>query len=95
VSGAAQDLRAKVQQDLGERLHLVVNHLGVFDLDWKPDMPFAWLRLPQGWRASSFTRMAEDEGVLVRSADQYALVHGRAPNAVRLAIVGNIPAHPA
>lgn len=90
-SGAAQDIRAKVQQDLGERLQLVVNHLGAFDLDWKPDMPFAWLRLPQGWRASSFTRMAEDEGVLVRSADQYALVHGRAPNAVRLAVVGNIP----
>lgn len=90
-SGAAQEIRAKVQQDLSERLQLVVNHLGAFDLRWKADMPFAWLKLPQGWRASSFTRMAEVEGVLVRSADQYALVHGRAPNAVRLAIVGNIP----
>ncbi len=90
-SGAADELRLKAQADLSERLQLVVNHLGSFDLHWKPDMPFAWLHLPQGWRASSFTRMAEDQGVLVRSADQYALVHGRAPNAVRLAIVGNIP----
>jgi DNA-binding transcriptional MocR family regulator len=90
-TGAAQEIRAKVQQELSARLQRVVSHLGAFHLDWKPDMPFVWLRLPQGWRASSFTRMAEDAGVLVRSADQYALVHGRAPNAVRLAIVGNTP----
>ena len=90
-SGAANDIRAGVQRELGERLQLAVNRLGAFDLAWQAGMPFAWLRLPQGWRASTFTRMAEDEGVLVRSADQYAMVHGRAPNAVRLAMVGNIP----
>lgn len=90
-SGAADEIRTKTQRDLSERLQLVVNRLGAFDLSWQPGMPFAWLRLPQGWRASSFSRLAEDEGVLVRSADQYAMVHGRAPNAVRLAIVGNIP----
>lgn len=89
-SGAAQDIRAKAQVELSERLQMVVNRLGAFDLAWTPAMPFAWLRLPQGWRVSSFTRMAEDQGVLLRSSDQYALVHGRAPNAVRLAIVGNI-----
>ena len=50
-----------------------------------------FLRLPQGWRASTFTREAEAEGVLVRSADEYALIHGRAPHAVRLALAGNIP----
>lgn len=90
-SGAAREMLRRVQNELSERLLLVVNQLGSFDLRWKPDVPFAWLNLPQGWRASSFTRAVEDEGVLVRSADQYALVHGRAPNAVRLAIVGNIP----
>ncbi len=90
-SGAAADIRAKGQRELSDRLQIVVNRLGAYDLHWQPAMPFAWLHLPQGWRASTFTRMAEDEGVLVRSADQYAMVHGRAPNAVRLAIVGNIP----
>jgi DNA-binding transcriptional MocR family regulator len=90
-SGAAAEIRLRGQKEMSERLQLVVNRLGAFDLAWQPGMPFAWLRLPQGWRASTFTRMAEDEGVLVRSADQYAMIHGRAPNAVRLAIVGNIP----
>ena len=31
-------------------------------------VPFVWLRMPLGWRASAFTRMAEAEGVLVRPA---------------------------
>lgn len=91
TSGQGAEIRARVQQDLSERLQIMVNRLGAFDLKWQPGMPFGWLRLPQGWRASTFTRMAEEQGVLVRSADEYAMFHGRAPNAVRLAVVGNIP----
>lgn len=90
-SGAADEIRQKSQRELSERLQLLVNRLGAFDLAWQPGMPFAWLNLPQGWRASTFTRMAEDEGVLVRPSDQFAMVHGRAPNAVRVAVVGDIP----
>lgn len=89
-SGAAAEIRLRAQRELSDRLDLVVQRLGRFDLAWQPGMPFAWLNLPQGWRASSFTRMAEDAGVLVRPADQFALIHGRAPNAVRLAVVGDI-----
>ncbi len=91
TSGAAGRIRAKVQAEFAERLQVMVNILGTFDLDWQPGLPFVWLHLPQGWRASTFTRMAEDEGVLVRPADEYALVGGRAPNAVRLAIPGSLP----
>lgn len=90
-SGAADEIRQKSQRELSERMQLLVNRLGAFDLAWQPGMPFAWLNLPQGWRASTFTRMAEDEGVLVRPSDQFAMVHGRAPNAVRVAVVGDIP----
>ena len=89
-SGAADEIRLKSQRELSDRLQLLVNRLGAFDLAWQPGMPFAWLNLPQGWRASTFTRMAEDAGVLVRPSDQFAMVHGRAPNAVRLAVVGDI-----
>ena len=89
-SGAAAEIRLRAQRELTERLQMVVDRLAPFDLAWQPGMPFAWLSLPQGWRASTFTRMAEDAGVLVRSSDQFAMVHGRAPNAVRLAVVGDI-----
>lgn len=90
-SGAADQLRASVEAEFSDRLQMVVNRLGAFDLAWQKGIPFAWLRLPQGWRAYTFTRMAEEQGVLVRAADQYAMANGRAPNAVRLAIAGNIP----
>jgi DNA-binding transcriptional MocR family regulator len=85
-SGDAALIRERVQAEFAARQQILVNHLGAFDLGWQPGVPFVWLRLPQGWRASTFLRTAEARGVLVRSADEYALVHGRAPNAVRIAI---------
>ncbi|HMS93875.1 MAG: PLP-dependent aminotransferase family protein [Tabrizicola sp.] len=90
-SGAAAMIRNRVQQEFAVRLQLLVNHLGAHDLTWQAGLPFVWLRLPQGWRASTFLRTAEARGVLVRSADEYALVHGKAPNAIRIAIAGNAP----
>lgn len=89
-SGQAQQIRRRVSEELAERIRIMVNGLGRFDLAWQPGLRFAFLRLPQGWRASTFTRMAEAEGVLVRSADEYALSHGRAPHAVRIALAGHI-----
>ena len=41
--------------------------------------------------STTFLRTAEARGVLVRSADEYALIHGRAPNAVRIAIAAGVP----
>lgn len=89
-SGAAQEIRRKVEAELTGRIATMVGKIGRFDLAWQPGLRFAFLRLPQGWRASTFTRMAEAEGVLVRSADEYALSHGRAPHAVRLALAGHL-----
>ncbi len=91
TSGAAERIRADVAAELAPRLQMVVNMLGAYHVSWQPGLPFVWLRMPKGWRASGFARRAEAEGVLVRTADTYALSHGRAPNAVRLAIAGNLP----
>lgn len=91
VSGEAARLRAAVQTDLETRLQIAVNELGAFDLAWSPGVRFAFLRLPSGWRSSTFVSHAEAAGVVVRSADEYALMHGRAPNAVRVAFPGNVP----
>ena len=90
-SGAAAQIKARVQAEFSWRLQVLVSRLGGFDLSWQPGLPFVWLGLPLGWRASTFLRMAEARGVLLRSADEYALVHARAPNAVRIAIAGQIP----
>jgi DNA-binding transcriptional MocR family regulator len=90
ASGEADRLRGLVQDELEERLRATVNALGAFDLQWQPGLRFVFLRLPSGWRASTLVARAEAEGILLRSADEYALMHGRAPNAVRIALSGNV-----
>lgn len=71
-------------------VQIAVNELGGFDISWRRDLPFFWLTLPLGWRASAFCRAAEAEGVLLRSADHFTLRDGRAPHAVRIAANGRI-----
>ena len=60
-------------------------------MTWHEDVPFIWLKLPQGWRAASFCRAAEMRDIQIRSADEFALRDGRAPHAVRIAVNAPIP----
>lgn len=90
TSGQAARLRAEVGAVFAEQMDAVVGALGPHGLQWQPGLPFAWLPLSQGWRASTFTRTAEGEGVLLRSADEFAVIGGRAPHAVRLALNGQL-----
>lgn len=90
-SGVADQLRRAVVAEFSVRLQQMVNALGAFDIRWQPGLPFIWVPLPTGWRGSTLARMAEAEGVLVRQADEYALIHGRAPHALRVAVAGAIP----
>ncbi len=82
----ARDVRVR----MGYYVRIAVNALGGFDLNWAPDVPFVWLNLPSGWRAAAFSRAAEREGIQLRSADEFALRDGRAPNAVRIAMNGHL-----
>ncbi len=93
TSGAAHRIGRQVQTVIDDRVAMSADILGVTDLAWQPGVPFMWLRLPLGWRASTFARAAEAEGVLVRSADEFAPAAQNAPglpNAVRLAINSGI-----
>ncbi|WP_147125020.1 PLP-dependent aminotransferase family protein [Shimia ponticola] len=72
-------------------LEITVNALGQFDLRWQPDVPFVWLELPRGWRSAAFCRAAEQQGIQIRSADEFALRDTRVPQAVRIAINAQVP----
>lgn len=84
------ELARKVRQEMGKYVRVAVNALGGFELVWNDEVPFLWLKLPAGWRAAAFTRAAEAKGVQIRSADEFALRDGRAPNAVRIAVNGHV-----
>ena len=65
---------------------VAVNVLGAFDLRWRKDVPFVWLVLPSGWRATAFCQAAEKRGVQVRAAEEFASRDAQTPHAVRMAI---------
>ena len=69
---------------------VAVNALGRFDLRWRKDVPFLWLHLPQGWRASAFCQAAEKQGVQIRAAEEFAGRDAQSPHAVRMAINGGV-----
>ena len=91
ASGQAEILRGRVQAVMARRLEMALNALGGFEIAWQKGLGFIWLRLPSGWRASTFLREAEAAGVLIRSADEYALVDSHTPNSVRIALSGQTP----
>ena len=86
--GTAADIAARVRGVTSERIALTRDILGPFRPALRPGVPFAWLPMPRGWRASGFLRAAELRGIQLKAADEFALVDGRAPNAVRLALTG-------
>ena len=90
-SGEAEEIRQKVGQITLKRVQEAVNLLGKWDISWRPDVPFIWLKLPQGWRGSSYVRACEAEGIQVKAADEFALPDGHAPNAMRISLNVSTP----
>ncbi|MEO0372492.1 MAG: PLP-dependent aminotransferase family protein [Pseudomonadota bacterium] len=81
----------RVREDVAKHVKCMVNHLGAHELRWMEDVPIAWLRLPQGWRAGSFCQAAADRGIKLRSAEDFTCRNAHAPHAVRIAINAQLP----
>ena len=86
--------RAGVSEQVRTQVNVLVqvmrDHLGEFALTTRADLPFGWLDLPPGWRAGAFCQASEAAGVMIRSADDFALRDGRAVQSVRIAVNGQV-----
>ena len=78
----------KIKSRIAEDVRGAVNVLGGYALTWSEHVPFLWLELPMGWRAGEFKQQAENVGVLIKAADDFALRDSRSNHAVRIAING-------
>lgn len=90
----SQDIAARVLADFAARAQIARTVLPAAQITTQPSLPFLWLTLPPGWRASRFAQRAADLGVLIRAGDEFAAVSGAtqtAANAVRIALSGDIP----
>lgn len=87
IDAVLDAVRDRIAQDI----RAAVNVLGMYKLSWSEDVPFVWLELPLGWRSGEFLQAADAVGVLIKSADDFALRDGRSVHAVRIAVNGLVP----
>ena len=86
--GAVVDrTKARIRQDI----EAAVQMLEGYNLRSADYVPFLWLELPMGWRAGEFCQAAETAGVLIKSAEDFALRESRSVHAVRIAVNGLVP----
>ncbi len=81
-----QVMADEIRATLRNYIHAAVNVLGGYKISWHPEVPYIWLCLPEGWRASAFAQAAEAHGAQVRTAEDFVPRNGFAPHAVRLSI---------
>ncbi len=87
-SGAADRLVEKMRLYRSERVQLAVNQLGCWQINWHEAADFIWLKLGDGWRASSLALAAEKSGIEIAPADMFLPNNGVAPNAIRITLGG-------
>jgi DNA-binding transcriptional MocR family regulator len=89
-SGAMRGLIAQQRQMTAQRLGCARAVLQGLDFKTDADFPLIWLPLPEPWRAGQFAAALRHAGVLVRTADHFAVGRSAAPHAIRISL--NAPA---
>lgn len=85
-SGVAEQLIAAQRGAIAERLAVALPLLNGLDYRSNPASPLIWLPLPEPWRAGQFSAALRQAGVLVRTADHFAVGRSAAPHAVRISV---------
>jgi len=89
-SGAMEGLIAQQRAMTAQRLECARAVLQGLDFKTDAEFPLIWLPLPEPWRAGQFAAALRQAGVLVRTADHFAVGRSPAPHAIRISL--NAPA---
>jgi DNA-binding transcriptional MocR family regulator len=89
-SGELDHLIGLQRQAIAERLQVAQGALSGLDFKSDHDYPLLWMPLPEPWRAGQFAAALRHAGVLVRTADHFAVGRSAAPHAIRISL--NSPA---
>lgn len=71
LSGKAAEIQRRCKDEINARLALARDALTGFNAQWRPNIPFIWLELPDPWLSSTFKQAASDRGVLIDDADEF------------------------
>ena len=84
--GWVEKLLAQQRRGIDERLLAARRHLAGLEFGSRDEHPLIWLPLPEPWRAGPLASALRTAGVLVRTADHFAVGRGAVPNAIRLSL---------
>lgn len=85
VDGTVGDVSRLKRADMRQRQTLACEILGLADVQTDANAFHLWLKLPDHWRADTFTAAAAARGVAVTPGNAFAVTPGYSPNAVRIA----------
>ena len=89
-TGDAASIRSRIQARVADKVAQTVNQLGQWDITYRFDVPYVWLRLPKGWRAAGFATACERLDVMVRPSDEFTIEGMPVPHAVRISVNCNL-----
>lgn len=84
--GVLEQLIAAQRATIRARLDVALPLLQGLDYRSDPASPLIWLPLPEPWHAGPFASALRQAGVLVRTADHFAVGRTAAPHAVRISL---------
>ena len=90
--GTADHILASHRREVTARRERVLDILGDREVDCPEGSLHFWLHLPEPWRASDFVAEAKRRGVLIASAEAFAVGRREVPHAVRVGL-GTKPTH--
>jgi DNA-binding transcriptional MocR family regulator len=91
ADGTAGVIAARKREEAKERQHTAATLLAGFTVQADARAYHLWLTLPDHWRSEAFVAAAARQGVGLTPSSAFAVGHGHAPNAVRLALASPSP----
>ncbi len=74
------------RKEIAARQNIAARVLGDLTIQTHPQSPHVWVRLPEPWRTDAFVARARHRGVLLNSAESFAVDHETTVQAVRIAL---------
>lgn len=70
-SGAAETIRTHNIAEIRRRISDARAIFSGVEMDWREDVPFLWMRLPEPWLSGTYKAAAAAEGILIDDEDEF------------------------
>ncbi len=86
IDGVAGRIAEWKRKEIGERQAIAARVLAGLDVQTQPKSPHLWVRLPEPWSTDAFVARARHRGILLNSAESFAVGHETDVQAVRITL---------